>query len=73
MTDRHSGYIVVLESDIREDDSQNVINAIRMIKGVISVDPIISNVEIHIAKTRVKLEIAESLNSVLFSENTGDK
>jgi len=41
MTDRHSGYIVVLAADVREDDAEEgVLNAIRMIKGVASVKPV---------------------------------
>ena len=40
MTDRHSGYVVVLNRDIREDDAEAVINAIRMVKGVLSVEPV---------------------------------
>ena len=41
MTDRHSGYLVVLAADVREDDAEEgVLNAIRMIKGVASVEPV---------------------------------
>ena len=41
MTDRHSGYLVVLADDIREDDAEEgVLNAIRMIRGVASVKPV---------------------------------
>ena len=39
MTARHSGYFVVLGDDIREDDAQEIISAIKMIKGVRSVVP----------------------------------
>jgi hypothetical protein len=43
VTDRHSGYIVVLADDIREDDAEEgVLNAIRMIKGVVSVKPVLA-------------------------------
>lgn len=40
MTDRHSGYLVVLDHDIREDDAEHIINAIRMVKGVQDVQPV---------------------------------
>jgi hypothetical protein len=40
MTDRHAGYIVVLAGDIREDDADAVMTALRMIHGVISVQPV---------------------------------
>jgi hypothetical protein len=34
VTDRHSGYIVVLAEDIREDDAEGTLNALRMVRGV---------------------------------------
>ena len=40
MTKRHIGYVVVLEEVLREDDAQEIINAIRMIKGVVGVQPV---------------------------------
>ena len=42
MTDRHAGYVVVLDADMREDDAQVVIGAISMIKGVQEVTPVIA-------------------------------
>jgi hypothetical protein len=35
MTDRHAGYVVVLERDIREDDAEVILSAIGMVKGVL--------------------------------------
>lgn len=40
MTDRHSGYLVALENDLREDDAEGILNALRMVKGVVSVQPV---------------------------------
>jgi len=41
MTDRHAAYLVILEEDIREDDAEEgVLNAIRMLRGVASVQPV---------------------------------
>lgn len=54
MTDRHSGYIVILKDDIREDDAEAVINALRMTKGVLSVEPIINTYEQMIATARAR-------------------
>lgn len=42
MTDRHTGYVVVLDADMREDGAQDLISAIRMVKGVQQVTPIVS-------------------------------
>lgn len=43
MTDRYSGFAVVLERDIREDDAQAIIDAIKMIRGVAAVEPAIAS------------------------------
>jgi hypothetical protein len=62
MTDRHAGYIVTLKDDIREDDADFILNAIRMIKGVVGVEPIISSAEIHLAQTRITEQTRMSLH-----------
>lgn len=61
MTDRHAGYIVVLDEVIREDDAENIINAIKMIKGVIEVEPVIDNSDIQMAKLHARNEIINKL------------
>jgi hypothetical protein len=52
MTDRHAGYVVVLNTDRREDDSEATLAAIRQIKGVLSVRPVEATYEVHIAEER---------------------
>jgi hypothetical protein len=52
MTKRHSGYIVVLETDVREDDAQEIMAAIRMIKGVVAVQPVVSDPHLEIVENR---------------------
>jgi len=52
MTDRHSGYVVTLSRDIREDDAEQIINAIGMIKGVLSVAPVTADFTQQIAEAR---------------------
>ena len=53
MTDRHAGYVVALAKDIREDDAQEgVLNAIRMIKGVVSVEPVVADIGTQLAENR---------------------
>ena len=64
MTDRHAGYIVTLGRDTREDDAEPVLEAIRMIKGVISVEPIVSNIEVHLAESRVRRELMDKIIEV---------
>ena len=57
MTDRHAGYIVVLEKDIRSDDAEYTLNALRMVRGVSSVEPIVSGIEVHIAEQRARTDL----------------
>lgn len=52
MTDRHSGYHVILDHDIREDDAHHVIDALRMIKGVADVVPHTARYEDAMARAR---------------------
>ena len=66
MTERHAGYLITLEDDIREDDAEHVINALRMIKGVMRVEPIVANIELHIAQERAKHELQQRMREVLW-------
>lgn len=66
MTDRFAGYIVVLEDNIRSDDAEATTKAIAQLRGVVSVIPVVSNIEIHIAEERVRRELGEKLLQVVF-------
>ena len=68
MTDRHAGYIVVLAYNVREDETESVLAAIRMIKNVQSVKPIVADVELTIAEERVKLQILEKIAALVKEE-----
>jgi septin family protein len=68
MTDRHSGYIVVLERDIREDDAQDTINAIRMFRNVVAVVPVIGRTDIHIAEERAMNKWRDKIRALLKDE-----
>jgi hypothetical protein len=61
MTDCHAGYIVTLADDIREDDAEATLTALRMIHGVTSVTPIVANHELVIAKERLRREFKEQV------------
>jgi hypothetical protein len=53
VTDRHAGYVVTLAADVREDDADEIITALRMVRGVASVDPVTSDpINQQIATTR---------------------
>lgn len=65
MTDRLAGFVVTLEQDLRDDDAQATIAAIRQIKGVISVEPVLGGPDIHIAEERARLNITTRLYDAL--------
>lgn len=65
MTRRINGLTVVLTEDIREDDVECIINAIRMIKCVQSVDINVSDINSHIAYQRARYDIQDKLYNVL--------
>lgn len=56
MTDRHAGYLVTLDHDMGEDDAEAVLNALRMVRGVLSAEPIIADFELQLAQTRARGE-----------------
>lgn len=66
MTTRHSGYLVVLAEDLREDDAQPLLDAIRLLRGVASVQPIENECGTQaISDSRVRSELAQKLYEVL--------
>jgi hypothetical protein len=74
MTDRLKGVLVTFDQDIREDDAAQIIAAIRMIKRVADVKPLVCNVEDEMARIRVDLEWRKKLSDLLFDKgNDHDK
>ncbi len=65
MTDRINSLLVVLDKDIRDDDAEEIINAIQMIRHVLKVTPRVSDFDLHIAETRAKNELREKLWELL--------
>jgi hypothetical protein len=67
MTTRHSGYVIALKEDIREDDVEMVIQTLHMIKGVIAVEPVISGPDVQIAEMRAnarwRMRLAELIRN----------
>ena len=69
MTDRYAGFLVTLNDAIREDDAQPVIDAIRLIRGVIAVEPVHDDIDIQIAETRARTHM--HLKIVQFLQELG--
>jgi hypothetical protein len=61
MTDRVKGFVVTLEKDIRIDDVEPLMQAIRYLRGVGDVSPSISDSNDHINQMRIKNELREKM------------
>lgn len=40
MTTRHKGYMIALADDVRDDDAEAIIMALKMVRGALAVTPI---------------------------------
>lgn len=69
MTDRIHSLTVVLESTIREDDAEAIIQAIKMVKGVLSVSSNVADAESYMAEERARQELGERLMEVLYPKD----
>lgn len=52
MTDRICAFTVTLARDMRDDDVDPTVAAIRQLRGVLSVEPIVASVELVVAERR---------------------
>jgi len=57
MTDRIQGFAVTLNHDMREDDVEHVVNALKMVKGVAAVEPVIGDIRDAMARDRVRSDV----------------
>lgn len=69
MTDRVFAYTVILEKETREDDAEAITQAIRMIKGVADVSPMVANAELYFATETARRELTDKLWKVFSSYN----
>ena len=65
MTDRHAGYIVTLKDNIREDDAEVIVSALSLIKGVISVEPVVADYTTAMGEQRAKYDLTRKILNVL--------
>jgi hypothetical protein len=67
MTDRFKGLIVALDKDYRDDDAASIIEAIKMVKGVLEVKPVVAKIDDCVIKIRVAEEMEKKLYKALHS------
>ena len=65
MTDRYCTLTVVLSKEIRDDDAENLINAILQLKGVADVKGDVADPQDYMAITRAKHELHMKLICLL--------
>lgn len=65
MTDRYNAVVVVFEQDMRSDDAESTIAAIRHIKGVIAVKPNVADMSDFIAQSRADLDMRKRIFAAL--------
>ena len=66
MTNRYYALTVILEKDIRSDDAEPLVNAIKMIKGVLDVKPHISDPETWMAQERARMELGRKVMNIIY-------
>jgi hypothetical protein len=66
MTERFNTLTVVLEKNIREDEADGLLNAIRMIRGVLSVEGNVADSESFMAESRARHDIGRKVMAVLY-------
>jgi hypothetical protein len=70
MTHRVHSLVVVLKSDLRDDDAEHVANAIREFGSVLSVKPVVADFVSNMAEDRAKAEFRAKLVNVGLLEKT---
>lgn len=61
---------MTLDADVHEETSKMIASALGMIKGVISVEPVVSDVELHMVRERVRHELRNQMWQVLSARQT---
>lgn len=72
MTDRLKGVWVAFDRDIREDDAEGLINAIRCLRHVVGVKRSVASSDDWINRQRIRSELRERLWDALADKEGGD-
>lgn len=65
MSDRYNSLTVLLEKDLKDEDAEPLIAAIKQLRGVLDVTPTVSNMIGILAEERARRELIDKLWSVL--------
>ena len=72
MSDTIKGVVLTLESDLRPEQSQELIKALGLIRGVVSVDPVPSDhCADFVTETRVRCDLQKHILSFIWPQYRG--
>lgn len=72
MTDRLKGCTVAFDRDIREDDAEAILNAIRCLRHVLTVTPLISVSDDWVAEERARQQLGQKLVEMVYPATKRD-
>lgn len=65
MTDRVGSFLVVLDHDRRDDDIEAIVTALRMVSGVVSVQPLVTDYVDARARDQLRWELKRKLYAAI--------
>lgn len=65
MTDRIKGVLVTFDRDIRDDDCRPIIEALKMVKGVLTVKPYVTSAEDYMMYHKGHMDARMSMMKLL--------
>jgi hypothetical protein len=72
MTDRLKGVSVTFTDDIRTDDAEAIIRAIRQLRGVLDVGPILTDYGDAMAEQRARRDLGTQLLEIVYPKSHND-
>jgi hypothetical protein len=52
-----AGFLVTLERDIDEEHAETIVDALRLLRGVIAVKPVVGDISLDMAEDRARYEL----------------
>lgn len=71
MTDRLEGFTVILAERLREDDAEAIAAAIRQLRGVVEVRPVVTTSASYFGEMRARGDLAKRLLDFIDQELRG--
>ena len=59
MTDRIAGFVVTLEANLREDAAADLFRALKQLRGVLDVRPVVADPMLTVAEARARRDMQE--------------